>query len=523
MIFMNDRNRRIDEFLKYFRDIALQNPGFRLNHRNVYNELTRLGLPKNERNKEINHCFSRWIDDFKYDSNCDVFVSPDWQYFCQFISKDGLARRSSEHLKVYIPLDSVHIERGAKEVFEFLSKENISHLSKIGSHVRFDDIVVRLVNKEDVIKLVEFINNNKYIQEGLMLANPFTFSKDGIPMAVDGSLSFNSTVASLIEFYINDKIDNNALDIVGVDDFYQFVHKYYNYVFSSSDGLERLTRDFSEYGYLSTDELVNYKNVFELLLNARKDNFTLESYFEHYDKCVNPYIQSAKIQQLNAIKEGCVIENLNDNTVNEEIEDKKSYSVVEKSVILIIQEMLEIMMRKYGRDCAYANLTRYIYTGEPTLLTRDGNLRERVVKSSFRRDLINILNQRNIKLEDYLNVITETSVVLSEVYLEQAILETYYKYEKRYQDGLSYVDGKIFVIGSLSQLIKRGNYNGFTRDNNVRMNLESNVPVSEVINVIKKALNIDEKEELSYFTLLELIKPYVDLILENNRYKNFSR
>ena len=224
VICMNNRNRQIDEFLKYFRDIALQNPGYRFSKENIYSELTNLGLPRSEKKLRIDNLFSRWVQHFKNDSNCNVFVSQNWRYFCQFVSKDGLAKQAREHLKIYIPLDSLHIENGAKEIFEFLSKENISHLSKIGSHVRFDDIVVRLIEPKDVAKLVNFINNNKYIQEGLLPANPFAYSINGIAMAVDGYLSFNSTVASLVQFYINNKIDKGILNTVGVEDFYQFVN-----------------------------------------------------------------------------------------------------------------------------------------------------------------------------------------------------------------------------------------------------------------------------------------------------------
>ena len=124
-----------------------------------------------------------------------------------------------------------------------------------------------------------FIKNNSYIQEGLLPANPFLFNLDGIAMAVDGKISYNSTVATLIQLYINQKISSQSLGTVGVDDFYAFVENYYNYVFSSSQGLYKLTADFNTGGYNTSEyQFLNYKNVIELILKSHKKNFTFEDY-----------------------------------------------------------------------------------------------------------------------------------------------------------------------------------------------------------------------------------------------------
>lgn len=607
---MNDRKRRIDEFLKYFRDIALQNPHYRLSQRNVYGELTALGVPPSEKRAEIDHHFSGWMRHFRNDPNCSVFVSPNWQYFCQFISKDGLARSAEEHIKIYVPLDAAHIDRGAKEIFSFLSKEGISHLSKIGSHVRFDDVVIRLINPEDVSKLMNFINNNKYIQDGLMPANPFVFNLNGIPMAVDGSLSFNSTVASFVQLYINDKIDKNILDTVGVDDFYAFVNKYYNEVFANAQGLERLNRDFGERGRLDDYELVNYKNVIELFLKASKEGFTFDDYIEHYRECSNKSIQRDKVRDIMDIKMGrtptprrnskpeekvddkakktnemllavidgmvekygdqyAVLNNINhyimsgnesyitryknlrymvadssfredlleilrnkrmrfmdyaqevlrqrkQQTITEGSNEKEARSTIEKSVILTIQEILEVMTNKYGERTARSNLDRFLRTGEPTMLTRDFNLRERVVNSSFRMDLREILTQRGLRLEDYLKIVAESRVLQSEVYLEEAILTTYAKYEAKFQEGTSLTSGKDFVTASLIQLIEHGEYYGFTRDNNARQNLMNYVSVVEVANIIKKEFGLEENQQISRYEISKMAEQYIERVLENN-------
>ncbi len=52
------------------------------------------------------------------------------------------------HIKLYIPLDARHIYRGVDQIFNFLSENDISHVSKVGSAIRNDDIVIRLENRK---------------------------------------------------------------------------------------------------------------------------------------------------------------------------------------------------------------------------------------------------------------------------------------------------------------------------------------------------------------------------------------
>lgn len=606
VMLMNDRDRKIDDFLKFFRDIALQNPDYRLSHNNVYSQLTFLGVSKNEQGVEINQFFSNWIEYFENNERCIVKVEADSEYFCQFISSDEVASEADEHLKIYVPLDSAHIERGAKEIFEFLSRERISHVSKIGSHVRFDDIVIRLINIDDVIKLVNFINNNEYIQEGLMPANPFGFNHNGIAMTVDGSLSFNSTVASLIQFYINDKIEKNLLDTVGVDDFYLFVQNYYDYTFASAQGLKDLARNFSENCCLSDEDIINYRNVFKFLLKVRNKDFSLGDYVLHFIQCSSYSVRNANYVELDMIRSGQVfaymrdedkeiiiertnkfllrlfdemnkkyndmylvlndinhyiltgninyipsIKNLrnmvqnssfkkdindilnyncvsfidyaqsllndrNNQVINEDEDKKLPLSVVEKSVILTIKELIVIVSEKFSFDIFCLNLRTFLKTGSPLFFPPDYDLRNRIVNSSFREDLMNILESRGISLDEYINDILGISIDNSEFYLEQAILETYSKYEKIYQEGNSNFSGINIVVNSLVKLIFEGDYTGFITDNNIRMNLKKNVSVSEVIRIVKRFFSIDENIKLSNEDFCKLLEEYVNLTIGNN-------
>ena len=203
-------------------------------------------------------------------------------------------------------------------------------------------------------------------------------------------------------------------------------------------------------------------------------------------------------------------------TITEGSNEKEARSTIEKSVILTIQEILEVMTNKYGERTARSNLDRFLKTGEPTMLTRDFNLRERVVNSSFRMDLREILTQRGLRLEDYLKIVAESKVLQSEVYLEEAILTTYAKYEAKYQEGTSLTNGKDFVTASLIQLIEHGEYYGFTRDNNARRNLMNYVSVVEVANIIKKEFGLEENQQISRYEISKMAEQYIERVLENN-------
>ena len=505
---MNDKNQRIEEFLAFFRDIAKENPDYVLTDKAVYDKLTGFGVL--EGRKRINENFEKWIEHFKRDYRCEVFVSPAWQYFCQFISTDRTAQYAGEHLKVYVPLDSAHIERGANEIFEFLSREGITHLSKIGSHVRMDDIVVRLVNPGDLEKLTNFVKNNQYIQEGLIKPNPFCFNNNGLAMAVDGNISFNSTVASLIALYINNHAKNNNLDNVNFNDFRNFVYQYYEKAFSSKKGLDMLSNDFEKSEGRSFDSSLfqNYKNVIELIMKSMSKDFTYSDYIEHYRKCSNKQLQRSLNTDMAKLMAG-----------RDEKEEKNGYSIDEKKVILSIRDIISVMSEKYGKTAAIEGLTGYIVTGDSTYLTRTDGLRSRIASSSFREDLLKILDRHNVNVSTYLNIVSDVTVGTDEIYLEQAIMETYRKYEGKYQEGTSNVSGKDFAMGATKMLIRDGVYRGFTRDNGARNNLMENVPSYSVKRIIMRELGIESDVRIAPGSLDAFIEQYVENVIKNNKRK----
>ena len=177
------------------------------------------------------------------------------------------------------------------------------------------------------------------------------------------------------------------------------------------------------------------------------------------------------------------------------------------------------MSSEQGYNFAFANLANFIMTGNPMLLTRNFGLRERIVNSSFRSDVLNILQKRKMTISDYLNFISNSDENNKELYFEQAILETYRKYEDKFQRNESNFNGIDFVAYSILKLIKTGNYRGFTRDNNARKNLQDNVSLNDVLEIIANSVGKENFYQISQDEFINTLKQYVLEIIE----KRFSK
>jgi len=371
---MNNQ-QRINDFLTYWSKIGLQNPSYSFDTKEaqnqIYHELIHLGVSKEDQNvvlsssnplSEIENSFQNWIDYYKDNDKILVFNPPYWKYFCQFVSTKEKATDKKEHIKVYVPLDSAHIQRGAKMIFNFLTDNNISHTSKIGKEIRFDDIVIRLTNENDTRKLLNFITNNPYLQEGLIKPNPFAFQQNGIAMACDGSESYNSTVASTIAMYLDYNKKNNRLTQSSYQDFYRFIAERYKKEF-----IEKQEHNFEKTLGIETEEKrLNFQYIIALMLKCQNPDFNLNNYFDHFYQSL-----SSK-------------------------EQKK------EDINLLLQELSDTMTKKYGKEKANTNINAYLRTGNPSYITRDNNLRERVQKVSLNIEIDNALKEKQIIFDEYM-------------------------------------------------------------------------------------------------------------------------
>ena len=375
-------SNRINEFLQYWAKLALSN-NYDFNNPyaqdQIYYKLTRLGV--NNKDKDINldsiydndskkekSIFQEWISYYRYNPRIDVFVSKNWSYFCQFNSKKEDAKNSDNHIKIYIPLDGNHIKKGAKLIFNFLSISNISHISKIGKNIRFDNIVIRLVNKEDTDKLLEFVKNNSYLQEGLIKANPFAVQKNGVALAVDGHISYNDTIASLIRIYLADCQREGKLNEVSYINFYYFIANKYNdeFVHKKSHCFE------NEFNFQNNETKKNYREVIELIILSQTKDFGYDNLIEHYYKSKRTTKNNSN--SISTLSERLLLESID--------EMSKRFNSFEKSIV---------------------NVEGYITIGNLEYLTRNNNLREKVSLSNMRNEILKYINKSNISIKQLIN------------------------------------------------------------------------------------------------------------------------
>lgn len=338
---MNDRLEQVNTVLK---DLFLSSENYSLNRNVVYNYLRNLGIGDNPQYAVNNSFFGDWISRFKNKQNIRVFVSKDWPYFCQFVNKSV----QYDCVKIYIPLKLDHIYEGANRIFDFLDKNNIAHSSKISSDIRTDDVVVRLSSCEDAQKLQAFIDNDKYIQEGMLRVNPFCFNKNGVGYAFDGTLSYNSVLSTTIANYINDRISKEySVDEINVEDFKVYI----NECLGNKQYLNKL-RDPKHYE----------RSDPELILNIIKLSLTSNN-IKDFNNCYNNDCIKQHNESTNLLKDN-----------NDKVE--------------LFNEVILTTMRKYPRGCdkkdrdvsGYDYLNAF-FNGNILGVTRDNNLRDRVIKN----------------------------------------------------------------------------------------------------------------------------------------------
>lgn len=365
--------------------------------------------------------FKRWCQNKREKTN--TFVTPAWTYCCQFISSDNKALTRDNHIKVYIPLDYAHIEKGVNQIFDFLDKNNISHLSRVSDVISNNDVIVHLLNEKDLNKLLTFIKNNKYLQEGLIKPNPFAYNEGNIALASDGNISYNQTVANYILLYMKRLKQTNSLDLASLKGFYKFVINYYALTFVEERNPERpfILRNFAkDFSYINDEEIdvsdpsliEDYQYVTKLILESQAKDYRLEHFVKHYN---------------NVVKQ-------------RENNQEKDFGAVDNT----LAKLIEIMIEKGDSNYNTWNIISYIETGDPRYLTSFGNSRNMVCNSSFREDILYMLKMKRMSINDYVKQFYNKMFVLDEdvkQLLKEYLAYGDYKYGR--EDTREYLAGYV--------------------------------------------------------------------------------
>lgn len=467
---------RIEYFLKSMMYVR-ENRNFSLSCTNVYSSLISFDIDNKDRNVDLGiSIFDRWINNFKDKKNINVFVDPNWSYFCQFTNNKKEVLNKEEQIKIYIPLDSNHIVNGVERIFSFLASKNISHLSKVSKHIRFDDIVIRVSNSFDAEIISNFIKNDSYIQEGLIKHNPFAVEKESISYACDKNISYNSMVSTLVANYINYSYD--LKQDVNIESFKKYIEMFYIDVFTNHN-YQKLSNDLFHF---SIRLLTNYKRVIELIYNNLSPNYTYGDYLEFFEKNTKDYHRKSELKK----KE----------------ETQGSYdeiTLLKRSLIEFGKKKKEDGTRVYSYKDTILQIYEYFKTNDPIYITKSGGIRYDMVKCNYRDILIEYMSSNNLEFND---VILKTKKSI----LDDAINSLREKYGNEYD--VSYAIKRLLILHD---------YSGFTNYNNARDNLICGVSIQDVKEIITKELGINY-ELFSSTDRDVLIEAYL-----NNDEKKYSR
>lgn len=163
----------------------------------------------------INYCnpeenvepfFNIWIDRFKTRPGIDVYRGEAWSHFCRFNNGD---LDDNKAIKLYIPLKSHNLDSNVTRIFEFIRTCDMVHRSKVAKVIRNDNVVVRVENVEDALKIIDFVNSDVNIKKELNPVFPLTPSYHNVGISRDGIHSYNFELASVLADMLNKNIHLN--------------------------------------------------------------------------------------------------------------------------------------------------------------------------------------------------------------------------------------------------------------------------------------------------------------------------
>ena len=416
---MNDY-KQIEELLNTIKAAYLN--GVNIDSEMVYGNLIKMGITIHNSSR-IDDNFQKWVNNFQYMTNIRVFVSDESSYFCHFSNDNSIVPDISKIIKMYIAIDDNHIYEAANRIFGFMAQNNIKHSSKIASEVRFDDIVIRVMNKNDAQKIQEFITSDSYIMSGMMKSNPFAFKCGPIAYGWDANISYNMIVASYVADYINKMAKSNQLNDVSYKSFVEYLVMIYNKVFVERKNIKQYIADMK-----IKDEdiycLADYEGVTKILISALSTDKHLSDFYQLYDTISSVrYLTTERKLQESLSKE------------NRVLRDEKLIKLQSTW-----DELYEKMLKKYGSKETSLKILHFMKENNINYFTRQFEVRDFVVNNGIDATTLRKL------------IINSERIVKMREILFQAVNDTYQK------------DGTKKVLDALLDAVNNGNYLNFTDD-----------------------------------------------------------
>ena len=365
-----DKTSKIDKFLKELQELSKET---RLSPDRIYTILSYYSIPYDEQNISIENYFDRFINNFRNVPNANVFVDDNWSYFCQFTNDPTGSMYNTNPIKIYIPLRKEHVEENVSKIVMFMAKNNIVHRSKLAKKVRVDDLVLRVRDKNDADKVINYINNT-IPKEDLYECNPFCISEGNVGLTMDRYMSYNDILSKYLCFYISSIYYKN--EVASYENFKTFMQAHLRALISKQAKNYILRFKSPEDHHLSDEEfLANVKEITTLIVRnleqANKEyiyqlhsELNKDGYFDEEAAYYSPYNRNSYINYNASVNE-------KSNNISSNNKDRN-----------LLIEIIKITSKKYGSEKTKELLNGYREENYIKAITRTNNLREQVASSS---------------------------------------------------------------------------------------------------------------------------------------------
>lgn len=132
-----------------------------------------------------------------------------------------------DSIKLYLPVDASNIYEVSTKVLDYIIEEGIHIQAKIAKNMRSDVFVIRVLDKDKLDKLLNYINSLDYNSKSK--PNPFALNVGRVSITKDGMMSYNTVLAEYITEYLKSEREE-----VTLENFKKFMHKQINKIPSSN-------------------------------------------------------------------------------------------------------------------------------------------------------------------------------------------------------------------------------------------------------------------------------------------------
>lgn len=281
-----NNNYAMELFIKRLSRIYEQNPNLDISADTIYSELmsfntTSSGIYEPIPRENLVGIQLKLKNHFEKNQDAHTFSSRDGYFW---VIENRLGKSYSEFqtkitssVKIYVPVISKDLYYVATNLFTFMLSKGIMMQCKVAKDLRNDTLVLRVATPRDALLVEDYISNELHYHNTIK-PSPFTLNNGKVGYALDGNLSYNSTLSKKLLFaYLQNKKASHSLKMASLSDFLTFLEKEMTSLRLSSSA------SLSKYHLDTQDQYSDFTMILELIIKNIKGTLTLSELFSHHE------------------------------------------------------------------------------------------------------------------------------------------------------------------------------------------------------------------------------------------------